>query len=167
MRRTASWLSLLTTLGLSTALHAALLPSKPGPSNGQSRENQTTGQPIQQAIRGTAYENLTAHFTLTVPKNWFVAGDLMKQLPGIIGALGAPGGSVAIMIQRFFVRGPKEGVSLLDSRFKSRYEDYRKVSERPIKIDGKDAYSFTFRALFRSGDRKIPATIWVVLIPDG
>jgi hypothetical protein len=36
-----------------------------------------------------------------------------------------------------------------------------------MKIDAKDAYSFKFHALFPFGNTKIPARLWVVLIPDG
>jgi hypothetical protein len=168
MRRTVCLISLLITLSVPPSPHESLLAAAQTPSsNRQSQENRTNSQQIRQAIHGTTYENQTAHFRLTVPKDWFVAENLMKQLPGIVGVLGAPGGSVAIMIQRFFVPGPKEGASLLDSRFKNSYQDYRKLSERRMKIDGKDAYSFTFRALFPVGDTKIPAKLWIVLIPDG
>ena len=65
------------------------------------------------------------------------------------------------------VPGPKGGVRFLDSQFKTSFQDYRKLSEDAMKIDAKDAYSFKFHALFPFGNTKIPARLWVVLIPDG
>src|SRR5690348_10138696 len=100
MRRTVCLISLLMALG---SPHVDLRATKAPFPYDQSQKTPATPQPVQQAIRGTTYENVTAHFTLTVPKDWFVGENLMKQLPGIIGALDAPGGSVAIMVQRYYV----------------------------------------------------------------
>ena len=69
----------------------------------------------------------------------------MKQLPNLVGVLGAPGGSVAIMIQRYYVPGPKEGVRFLDSQFKTSFQDYRKLSEDAMKIDASAVGLFAHR----------------------
>ena len=153
------------------ALFCVSIGAQTAPSKGQSEGNPTSSQPVQQSIHGTVYENETAHFTLAVPKDWVVAEAIMKQLPGLVGALGAPGLSVAIMVQRYYVPGPKEGVKFLDAQFSKTFRDYRKVSEGPMKIDGKDAYFFTFHTLFPFGPpekpTQIPVRLFVVLIPDG
>ena len=127
--------------------------------------------PIQQSIQGTKYENKTAHFTLTVPKDWQVSDLLASQVPGVVGTLMAPGGSAAIMVQRYYVPGPKVGAEILDSRFRAGTRDYRKLAEGPLKIDGRDSYFFIYRALFPFGPPEentfLPAKLMVVLIPDG
>ena len=127
--------------------------------------------PIQQSIQGTTYENKTARFTLTVPKDWQVSDLLANQVPGLVGTLAAPGLSAAIMVQRYFVPGPKVGAEILDSRFRAGFRDYRKLAEGPLKVDGKDSYFFIYRALFPFGppeaNTQRPAKLLVVLIPDG
>jgi hypothetical protein len=155
---------------LLTALCASIC-AWTAPARGQTQSNPTSSQPVQQSIRGTVYENETAHFTLAVPKDWVVFESLMKQLPGLVGALSRPGASVAIMVQRYYVPGPKEGAKFLEAQFSKTFKDYRTVSEAPMKIDGKDAYSFTLHALFPFGPpnkpTEIPVRLFVVLIPDG
>jgi hypothetical protein len=141
------------------------------PVGGQAQTNPASSQPVRQSIRGTVYENETAHFTLAVPKDWVVFETLMKQLPGLVGALSGPGASEAIMVQRYYVPGPKEGAAYLETQFSKTFKDYRKVSEGPMKIDGEDAYSFSLHTLFPFGPPEkptlIPVRLVVVLIPDG
>jgi hypothetical protein len=118
-----------------------------------------------QSIHGTVYENQTAHFVLTVPSGWFAA-DIQKQLPQIqdaVGGLAAPGGVEAIMIQRYNVKGAKNAAQILETSFRNSSKEYRKTAEGPMVIDKRDAYSFTFRAVFQVGAAKL----LIVLISDG
>jgi hypothetical protein len=172
MRKAIFLISLLAVFCFSISAHQNFLSgTQTAPSKSEPQGSATSSQPVQQSIRGTIYDNATAHFTLTVPKDWVVSDALMKQLPGIVGALAAPGGSAAIMVQRYYVPGPKEGAKFLDSQFKNSFQDYRKLSEGPMKIDGKDGYTFTFHTLFPFGPPEkhvqIPVRLVIVLIPDG
>jgi len=167
MRKAAHVFSFLVVFFVSISAYESFLNgAQSAPPNMQLH-----GSTSPQTIHGTTYDNKTAHFTLTVPKDWVVGDALMKQIPGIIGALSAPGGAAAIMIQRYYVPGPKEGVKFLDAQYKNGFQDYHKLSEAPIKIDGKDAYSFTVHAVFAFGPpekpAQIPAKLFIVLIPDG
>jgi hypothetical protein len=139
--------------------------------NGSQQGSTPPSQPIVQSIEGTTYTNKTANFTLTVPENWKVSSALDKLVPGIVGTLVAPGGSAGIMVQRFYVLGPKAGAQSLDSIYRGKTKDYRKLSEGPLKIDGKESYFFEYRALFPLGPPEqgsyLPARLMVVLIPNG
>jgi hypothetical protein len=57
----------------------------------------------------------------------------------------------------------------MEANFK-RIADYRKLSEGPMKIDGKDAYLLSFYGQFVLGttgqSHQEPAQVLVVLIPD-
>jgi hypothetical protein len=109
---------------------------------------------------------------MTVPPDWF-AIDIGKQLnvPGVVGGLAAPGGVLAIMIQRYTVQGAKNAAQTLDASLRSGFRDYRKISEGPIVIDNRDSYSLTFHAMISvaspQGSTEAPAKLLVVLIPDG
>lgn len=146
------------------ANNPAARPAKGGPQAEKSAPS-SSGPSIRQSIHGTTYENETANFVLTVPSGWFAA-NMQKQLPQIqdaVGGLAAPGGVEAIMIQRYKVQGAKNAAQILEAKFRDSTKDYRKVSESPLLIDKKDAYSFTFRAVFAVGAAKL----LIVLIPDG
>jgi hypothetical protein len=159
----------LTIAGLSAFLFMALFY---GQAHAQTGQQSPPSMPIRQSIHGTTYDNETSHFSMTVPSDWF-AVDIAKQLnvPGVVGGLAAPGGVLAIMIQRYMVQGAKNAAQTLDASFRSGFRDYRKISEGPIVIDNRDSYSLTFHAMVSvaspQGGTDAPAKLLIVLIPDG
>jgi hypothetical protein len=159
----------LAIAGLSAFLFTVLFYGQAHAQGGQQLPPST---PIRQSIHGTTYDNETSHFSMTVPPDWF-AIDIGKQLnaPGVVGGLAAPGGVLAIMIQRYTVQGAKNAAQTLDASLRSGFRDYRKISEGPIVIDNRDSYSLTFHAMISvaspQGSTETPAKLLVVLIPDG
>lgn len=134
-------------------------------SQGQA-QSQSSRPRIDQSIRGTTYDNETSKFVLTVPEGWTVAsptGDL-----NFFGGLQDKRTSAAIILQHISVPATKSGAAAMEAHL-NRAADYRKLSEGPMKIDGKDAYSLSFHALFvigATGQRhQQPAQVLIVLIP--
>jgi hypothetical protein len=100
---------------------------------------------LDQRIEGTTYINGTAHFTLTVPADWHVTDALVKTTPHVVGTVAAPGGEVAIMIQRYPYVTSSEMASLgVQGAFSRGFAGYHKIDEPPITIQGENVSSFVF-----------------------
>jgi hypothetical protein len=176
MGKTTYIWSLLFVVCVSMCSYESSLSAEATSSMGQSQGNPASSQSVQQSIHGTTYENQTSHFTLVVPKGWGVTDFIISvatrnHLSGPIGALGGSGGVAEIMVYRYHVTDPKEGVNVVESEFKKNFQDYHKFSEGPMKIDRKDAYFLTFHVLFPMGTldkpTQVPEKFFVVFIPDG
>lgn len=92
----------------------------------------STSTKLDQRIEGTTYINGTARFTLTVPAHWHVTDALVKTTPHVIGTVAAPGGEVAIMIQRYPYATSSEMASTeVQSTFSRGSLDITRLRNRP------------------------------------
>jgi hypothetical protein len=108
-----------------------------------------------QTVSGNTYENDMGQFTLTVPPvahGWFVTDELMKDNPAIFGTLGVLGEDVVITIQRYSSANARQAADFLNSQFRSRFEEYKEISQESLKVDGKTTIALSFHASVKSGE---------------
>lgn len=105
-------------------------------------------KPADESLNETSYVNRTGNFGLTVPIEWSVLPAESRTGTLAIGALASRDRSRYIMvIQEEFsgsLEAYKEIVELQTSRD---LENFQKVSESPVTIDGHSAFVATYRGL--------------------
>jgi TonB family protein len=132
----------------------------------ENQKEVQTSVTVDQRIDGTTYINRTAHFTLTVPRDWHVTDALIRTTPNVIGTVAAPRGGAAIMIQRYdYPFSPEQSAHIVERGFSEGFPGYHRLDDTPIKIGGEDAPSFTFEFEGPPGTQAhLPGKMLVVLI---
>lgn len=108
---------------------------------------------VRQSIVSGTYTNDTAHFTLTVPADWKTDDEWAKKTAGAVGALSATDPYEKILIRTMPSGAPaKETAQLIASAAKTTLQGFQESAEAPVRIDNRDAYTFTFSALIPLGN---------------
>ncbi|HVB08160.1 MAG TPA: TonB family protein [Candidatus Acidoferrales bacterium] len=123
----------------------------------------TSRATVEQSVSGHTYTNRTAHFVVTVPDGWRKSDQGAQMFPNSVGVLVGPNPSAVIGFESFPPGSTAEEFAhVIQSTFMSGFKDYRPSSEGPVRIDGRDCYTFAFHATVMVGnvhvEGKLPDT---------
>ncbi len=111
---------------------------------------------VDQSISGHTYTNRTAHFVVTVPDGWRKSDEGAQMFSNSVGVLVGPNPNAVIGFQSFPPGSTAEEFAhVIQSTLRSGFKDYQALSEGPVRVDGRDAYSFAFEATVMVGNVRV------------
>lgn len=96
-------------------------------------------RPARPSISGTKYTNPEGHFTLDLPPGWTINEEVAKT-PMAIGGVSDSDGWANVAIQEWpQYESPAELLRKFDAHGPTMFEDYKRLGESALTLDGQDA----------------------------
>lgn len=116
---------------------------------------------VIESLVGTLYSNRTAHFQVIVPVGWVIAPELKQK--EVIAALKDPDQAHFLMVTPELYSGSLTTYRVLaETQFQSKFQDYQKLSESEVKLDGHAGLRLVWKGTTR--DTNINAKFLVYII---
>ncbi|HUJ41008.1 MAG TPA: hypothetical protein VLW54_10705 [Candidatus Acidoferrales bacterium] len=132
---------------------------------------------VDESLEGTQYVNRTGNFSLTLPPDWRLNPEI-RTVASALAGLSSKDDLRYLVVDREEYNGTMESYEgLVELQAKRNLQDYVKVSETPVTIDGKAGMMLSYRGLspsaknlpiqflsvvFRSGGSYFHMTAWCV-----
>ncbi len=101
---------------------------------------------VEESMEGTQYTNLTGRFTLTVPIEWKPLPEMRKETEAV-AVLGSRDGTRWVAVVQEVFPGSLEGYKgIMEIQRKNGVENYEKMSESEIKVDGHQGVLSSYRS---------------------
>lgn len=126
---------------------------------------------IHQSLSGGSYRNDTGQFGLTVPEGWQLNNAKARTIPMAIGFLTSTDGQTNLVIQQMpGDSNPAHFAKEINAKGKDSWNDYRKVSESQVTLDGKNCEELTIHVVFPqkvgSVTVQVPTRMLLILVPE-
>jgi hypothetical protein len=128
---------------------AAPAPAKAPPPPPVSRPlDQPLPAEIQERVEGNSYTNDTFHFTMYKPPGWRIHEDVPRETGRAIVAMGPEDEQTLLIVDREVWSGPPDlKRDTTETNLRSTYQDYRRLSESLIQLDGRPTVRRDFTGL--------------------
>lgn len=134
--------------GTSTPPPASRSPveaSKPAPAPVSRPINQPLPARLLEHVDGNDYVNDTLRFTMFKPPGWKLMEDLHKEKVSAVVAMSSPDDLTLLFVDRQVWSGPPIlGDDRVEANLRLSYQNYKKISESTIQVDGLPAIRRTF-----------------------
>jgi hypothetical protein len=138
------------------------------PENGSKKEGSGDGASahVDESLDGTLYSNRTAHFQVTVPIGWIVSPDLRKAKDIVAALMSADQAHFFMVTPETYAGSLTTHRVLAESQFQNKFQDYQKLSETEIKLDGRTGIRMIFKG--KTADTNTHLEFLVFILPyDG
>ena len=103
---------------------------------------------IQERVEGNSYINDTFHFTMYKPPGWRIHEDVPRETGRAIVAMGPEDEQTLLIVDREVWSGPPDlKRDTTETNLRSTYQDYQRLSESPMQLDGRSAVRRDFTGL--------------------
>ena len=120
-------------------------PENAGTAVSQSSSDSTKPKPVDENLTGTQYVNRTGHFTLTVPIEWKINTEL-RAGADTLAALSSRDNMRFVIVEHESFAGSLESYKgLVEIAHRRNLNDFEKLSESNVTIDGRPGMLLTFR----------------------
>jgi hypothetical protein len=120
-------------------------PAKPAPAPVSRPLNQPVPAHLQEHVDGNDYINDTLRFTMFKPPDWKLVEDLHKEKVSAVMAMSSPDDLTLLFVDRQVWSGiPVLGDDRVEANLRQSYQNYKKISESTIQVDGLPAIRRTF-----------------------
>ncbi len=103
---------------------------------------------LEERVEGTNYVNDTFHFAMYKPPGWKVFEAVPRETGAAIVALGTEDEQTLLFVDRQAWSGPPDLKGDQDEvRLRQTYQEYQKLSESPVQLDGRPALRRVFKGL--------------------
>lgn len=128
---------------------AAPAPVRPPPPPPVSRPlDQPLPAEIQERVEGNNYINDTFHFTMYKPPGWRLHEDVPRETGRALVAMGREDEQTLLIVDREVWSGPPDlKRDTTETNLRSTYQDYQRLSESPLQLDGRPALRHDFTGL--------------------
>lgn len=128
---------------------AAPAPVRPPPPAPVSRPlDQPLPAEIRERVEGNNYINDTFHFTMYKPPGWRLHEDVPRETGRAIVAMGPEDEQTLLIVDREVWSGPPDlKRDTTETNLRSTYQDYQRLSESPMQLDGRPAVRRDFTGL--------------------
>jgi hypothetical protein len=100
---------------------------------------------IREHVVGNNYVNDTFHFTMFKPPDWKLYEELNREKVSAIVAMSSDDNRTLLFVDRQVWSGPPDlGDDRVEARLRSTYQDYKKLSQSPLRVDGLPALRTAF-----------------------
>ena len=121
---------------------------------------------IDESLDRTRYVNKTQGFSLTLPKDWMINSSL-RVSPEVVTALSSKDELRYLMVTQEEYSGSLESYGgLVEIQGKTNLQDYQRVSQKNVTIDGKPSMLICYRGVSAAANN-LPIEFLVAMIPDG
>lgn len=123
---------------------AGLKPAPPSPPVSRPL-NEPLPAHIREHLDGNDYVNDTLEFSMYKPPDWKLLEDLHKEKVSAIVAMSSPDEQTLLFVDRQVWSGPPNlGDDRVEANLRGSYQDYKKLSESPLQVDGLPAIRRSF-----------------------
>ena len=141
------------------------------PENGSAKGRETAAvkqdlPKIEEALNGTQYVNRTGNFSLTLPPEWIINGDLRHSAATLAGLSSKDKMRFALVVQEEYpgsLESYKE-LSMLNAR--QTLSNFEELSESKTTIDGKTAVLVFYRGVLAKSNN-LPVEFLSAIITSG
>jgi TonB family protein len=120
-------------------------PENAGTAVSQSSSDSTKPKPVDESLTGTQYVNRTGHFTLTVPIEWKINTEV-RAGTDTLAALSSRDNMRFLVVEHESFAGSLESYKgLIEIASRRNLNDFEKLSESNVTIDGRPGILITFR----------------------
>jgi hypothetical protein len=118
---------------------------------------------IDESINGTAYTNRTAHFRLALEPGWSIAPELRKPAQDVVAAFKSEDLTLFFMVtpEKFAGTLPTYRV-LAETQYRSKFKDYKSISESPAKLDSRSGIRLIFQGTSADTNTAIKFLVYIV-----
>ncbi len=100
---------------------------------------------VDESLDGVLYSNRSAHFQVTVPPGWVIAPKL-RTTKDIVAALESADQAHFFMVTPEQYAGDLNTYRVLaETQFQSKFQEYQKISESDVKVDGRTALRLVWK----------------------
>ena len=121
---------------------------------------------IQESLNGTQYVNKTAQFNLTLPVGWKIDQKIQRTAPVVTFLTSSDNMRFLTVTLEEFNGSLESYKGMLELTYRKAFGGYEELSQSPVKIDGKPALLFSFRAVSAKADN-LPIQFLVAVVPSG
>src|SRR5262249_6047924 len=111
----------------------------------QSSSDPAKAKLVDENLTGTQYVNRTGHFTLAVPIEWKINPEIRAGTDAIAALSSRDNMRFVIVRHEDFTGSLESFKGLIEVQSRSHLNDYEKLSEANVTIDGRPAILLTFR----------------------
>jgi hypothetical protein len=123
-------------------------PKAPPPAPVSQPLEQPLPAEIQERVEGNNYTNDTFHFTMYKPPGWRIHEDVPRETGRAIVAMGPEDEQTLLIVDREVWSGPPDlKRDTTETNLRSTYQDYQRLSESPMQLDGRPAVRRDFTGL--------------------
>lgn len=120
---------------------------------------------VDESLNGASYTNHTGGFRMTLPDGWISAPDVRADTPDLVAVLKSPDETNFLFVTPEKFAGTMATYqALVEMQYRTRFAEYKKVSESPVKIDGKDAVQLVWAATNEAA-HNLPMKSVVYIVP--
>jgi hypothetical protein len=103
---------------------------------------------IQERVEGNSYINDTFHFTIYKPPGWRIHEGVPRETGRAIVAMGSEDDQTLLIVDRQVWSGsPDLQRDPTEANLRNTYQDYQRISESPVQLDGRAAVRRDFTGL--------------------
>ena len=103
---------------------------------------------LQEHVDGTTYFSDTFQFSMFKPPDWKIFEGVPRETGSGIMAMGTDDDQTLLIVDRQVWSGtPQLTSDQVEARLRQTYQDYKRVSEEPLELDGMTATRRTFTGL--------------------
>jgi hypothetical protein len=137
-----------------------------GPDAAKSREPGKKDLPqLDESLDGTRYLNKTHKFTLTVPANWKINPSLRLSADVVAGLSSQDDLRYLMVVEEDYSGSLDSYKGLVAIQAKNNLDNYEKLSESSVVIDGKPSLLLSYRGVSRAANN-LPIQFLVAIIPS-
>jgi hypothetical protein len=128
-------------------------PKAPAPLPVSRPLDQPLPERIEERVEGNSYTNYTFHFTMYKPPGWRLHEDVPRETGRAIVAMGPEDEQTLLIVDRQVWSGPpdlKRGTT--ETNLRSTYQDYQRLSESPLQLDGRPAVRRDFTGVMEGAE---------------
>jgi hypothetical protein len=134
--------------GTATPPPVAAAPPPPSPPPVSRPLNDPPPATIQERFEGNNYVNETFQFALYKPPGWKLQEDVPRQTGSGVAAVGTEDEQNLLLIDRQLWSGPPDlKVDRGEAHLRKSYQEYQKLSESAVELNGVPAVRRTFRGV--------------------
>jgi hypothetical protein len=123
-------------------------PEAPAPPPVSRPLDQPLPAEIQERVEANSYTNDTFHFTMYKPPGWRIHEDVPRETGRAIVAMGPEDEQTLLIVDRQVWSGPPDlKRDTTETNLRSTYQDYQRLSESPMQLDGRPAVRRDFTGL--------------------
>ncbi len=128
-----------------------------------SETNGSAGLPsVDDSLVGSSYTNRTAHFQLTLVDGWRLAPDMRKSKDIVASFTSADKTLFFLVTPEDFVGTFATYKVLAETQYQTKFNDYAKVSETEIRLDGRNATKLIFTGTPSGQTTRLKFLVYVV-----
>ena len=137
-------------------------------SDAASPANSEKKEPVrvEESMRGTQYVNKTADFSLSLPDEWRINAELRGSTDGVAALSSTDNMRYLLVVKEEYTASLDSYKGLVEIQAKKNLQDYEKVSDQTVTIDGKASALLSYKGTSAKAEN-LPIHFLVAIIPTG